>query len=507
MSSSFNSVVAETEDLVANYSNVLLNGSFEVSATDDLFGDDVAAKDFLDKLVGVMQQTCQKLVEKDGELRETSQRLLKREDELLEVKEILVVQNQVTKEEKKKNSEMNDRYAILEVEVDRLRAENVKLKNELKTTKKEEMFIELKELKKDLQDFKVIVHKDISLLQTRISNDTAISEQQQQQEQRQKQEQKNRKQQQQQQQQQQQKQLQEKQLQQKQLQQKQLQQKQLQQRQLQLQKQQQQQQQQKLQRKEKVESLLDQLVGVLNSTQTTEADQCKPNDNSEKRVLEKRVTWDEFNTGQFASSYMDKKGHVPGTGLGVNGDGITEPVEAAPRNSFAPKKERPSLLIAGTSMIGGLRQQTMSKKFKVKVRPHPGARIPAMHKFLEGHLLEKFDHLILQVGTNDSVDRHISSDDIYNKIMDLKAFAEETSPGINVVISCPLVRTDDAHAKLKLVQVKNRLKRASGDGIIKIIENDNIEEKHLSTKGLHLNGAGTRELAKNMISYMRGIQG
>ena len=214
---------------------------------------------------------------------------------------------------------------------------------------------------------------------------------------------------------------------------------------------------------------------------------------------------------------MEKMGHVKGHGLGKNENGITEPVKVDPRqlypslqSSFVKeggrKKEKQTVLIAGTSMIGGLNQKTMSKRFKVKVRSHPGATIPELKHHLAAHFLKKPDYLLLQVGTNDAVDPNLSSDDVYDRIMDLKSYAETTAPGIQVTVSCPLVRTDDLRANSKLVQVKNRLIRSSKDGLVSIITNDNIKEEHLSNKGLHLSQPGTRQLALNMISFMKNIK-
>lgn len=222
----------------------------------------------------------------------------------------------------------------------------------------------------------------------------------------------------------------------------------------------------------------------------------------------KKVHWADFNNG-FPKSYMQKMGHVPGTGLGKKGDGIVSPVKhghtsVPPLNTHSKK---PSVLIAGTSMIGGLNQKTMSRKFHVKVRPHPGAKIKAMKHHLLAHMVEaKPDHLILQVGTNDAADKNISSDSIFESILDLKASAESTVPGIKVHISCPMVRTDDTRANAKLIQVKNKLVQAKEKDELSIILNDNITaEKHLSEKGLHLSSYGTKVLATNMIQFIRQL--
>jgi hypothetical protein len=90
--------------------------------------------------------------------------------------------------------------------------------------------------------------------------------------------------------------------------------------------------------------------------------------------------------------------------------------------------------------------------------------------------------------------------------MELKTFAETTAPGVQVTVCCPMVRTDDAQANAKLLRTKNRLVKSAQDGLLKIITNDNITEKHLSSKGLHLSPSGTRQLAVNMIAYMQSLK-
>ena len=91
-------------------------------------------------------------------------------------------------------------------------------------------------------------------------------------------------------------------------------------------------------------------------------------------------------------------------------------------------------------------------------------------------------------------------------MMDLKASAESNVPGIKVHISCPMIRTDDTRANAKLVKVKKRLVEARENEELSIILNDNITaEKHLSEKGLHLSGYGTKVLATNMIKFIRQL--
>ena len=107
----------------------------------------------------------------------------------------------------------------------------------------------------------------------------------------------------------------------------------------------------------------------------------------------------------------------------------------------------------------------------------------------------------MQVGTNDARNKDVVSDDIYDGLMELKTFSESKVPGLKVTISCPMIRRDNKWANAKLIQVTDRLKKSG----LSIIENDTITHKHLSQKGLHLNQSGTKQLASNVIGFIKGI--
>ena len=152
-------------------------------------------------------------------------------------------------------------------------------------------------------------------------------------------------------------------------------------------------------------------------------------------------------------------------------------------------------------MIGGLDETRMSRAGKVKVRSHGGATIKDMRDHLNAHLRKKPDQLIIHAHANDAAIRETTADDMFDRLMDLKAFAEEKVPNIKVTFSCPIIRTDNVMAKAKQVHLKNRLKRSGLD----IVSNDNIEEEDLGRKGLHLKPSGSSKLAKNIIDYLKSV--
>ena len=147
----------------------------------------------------------------------------------------------------------------------------------------------------------------------------------------------------------------------------------------------------------------------------------------------------------------------------------------------------------------------MSRRHKIKVSANGGANIEDLRHHLTALLRKNPDHLILQAGTNDAVEKDSTSDEIFDGLIGLKKFAEERVPGIKVTISCPILRTDNVLAHAKLLKVKERLRREG----LETLSNDNINEGHLTSAGkhpgLHLNSKGTVELAKNYISYIQNF--
>ena len=166
--------------------------------------------------------------------------------------------------------------------------------------------------------------------------------------------------------------------------------------------------------------------------------------------------WEMFNTKPFATEYMQSKGFQQGQGLGKHHNGITSPIKSS-QTSFTTRDKL--YMYVGSSMIGGVNEKKLSEKTKekVKVYSHSGATIEDVKHHLNAHLRKKPTHLILQVGTNDAQNKQVTSDHIYDGLVELKSFAESLVPGIHVTISCPLVRSDNKWANEKLIRVEERL--------------------------------------------------
>ena len=268
-------------------------------------------------------------------------------------------------------------------------------------------------------------------------------------------------------------------------------------------------------------------TGLGSSNKECESD-VDNNDTSDKSSPIKIGAWQAHTRG-FASKEMSKYGYR-GRGLGKNQDGITEPIRGEKKTSFQthlPDSNKPAspsrkkkrderrtstsrkkkkdewpegtVLIAGDSMIGGIRESRLTKERCVKVRTHPGATVQDMGHHLTALLRKKPSYLLIHVGTNDAPDEEKRAEDIFNDIINLKSYAESLVPGIKVTISCPTIRKDENAAKVKVIHLRTLLRTAGID----IVLNGNVGVDLLGLKGLHLNQHGTRRLAKNFIEYLQ----
>ena len=74
-------------------------------------------------------------------------------------------------------------------------------------------------------------------------------------------------------------------------------------------------------------------------------------------------------------------------------------------------------------------------------------------------------------------------------------------PDCCVIISKPIIRTDDGLALLTIKNLNKHLSQLE----LPCIENDNIKENDLGRKGLHLNKQGTGKFANNLLDAIRKL--
>ena len=121
-----------------------------------------------------------------------------------------------------------------------------------------------------------------------------------------------------------------------------------------------------------------------------------------------------------------------------------------------------------------------------------------MEHFIKPLINKQPRQIILHIGTNDLL--RSSPLEVTAAIKKLTEII--MSHGIQCVVSEITYRDDDLWRKAKEV---NRMMRNDLQSDVKIIDNTDISEKHLNSRGLHLNRRGSGALALNYITYIRSI--
>ena len=236
--------------------------------------------------------------------------------------------------------------------------------------------------------------------------------------------------------------------------------------------------------------------------------------NKDDNISDTEINDWEKHTNGFARKEMSKYGYQ-GKGLGKKEDGITEPIVGKKKTAFDSSDTdvawdawpKNTVLFAGDSMYNQIDERRIARsvmgKFRVKVRAHPGATVGDMKHHLTAWLRKRPSHLVIHVGTNDATNKKSTAEEIYNELLELKAYAESIVPGIRVFISCPIVRRDDKSANMKVISVRAKLRAAK---INDLITNENIGMDLLGKRGLHLSfHKGVGSLAKNMIEHLKSL--
>ena len=148
-------------------------------------------------------------------------------------------------------------------------------------------------------------------------------------------------------------------------------------------------------------------------------------------------------------------------------------------------------------MLNGIEEARL-RRYNAKVEACPGATIKDIYGIVTPLLAKRPSKVIVHVGTNDSP--YKPSDVIVNEISLLRTYIESNLPGGTVIISCPIMRTDN-----KLANITIRAIAVAMDSMPNTILNDKINALCLGKKGLHLNPKGSGKLALNFISKMQCV--
>ena len=88
----------------------------------------------------------------------------------------------------------------------------------------------------------------------------------------------------------------------------------------------------------------------------------------------------------------------------------------------------------------------------------------------------------MHIGTNDAP--FLTPESMFKELKVLRDFVLKFPPGVKLIFSTPVIRTDKSNANKNNKQFTNCLKKAKFD----CIYHKNITEDHLNAHGLHING-------------------
>ena len=146
--------------------------------------------------------------------------------------------------------------------------------------------------------------------------------------------------------------------------------------------------------------------------------------------------------------------------------------------------KRGTVLIMGDSMLYGVGEKKLSKNEAGKVRCFSGSKIKDLHHFhMKPLLTKKPSKVILHDGTNDAVNKEATTDQILDALLDLKKEIETTLPDCTIVLSMPMRRLDNRAAG-KIMEMLNKKILSLR---LSVVNNQNISEKGVGRRRLHLN--------------------
>ena len=170
-------------------------------------------------------------------------------------------------------------------------------------------------------------------------------------------------------------------------------------------------------------------------------------------------------------------------------------------NNSSQQQRKQTVYVLGDSMIRNVRRQNInreSRMYYTHLKTFSGARVEEMKHYMEPAIVSEPEGIIIHSGTNNL--RNEDPNTVANKIIQTALNAKRRNPC--VAVSSLIVRTDSSELEGKRQAVNQLLRKTLRSMDIALIENDNINERHLDRWGLHLNTAGTAILTGNFIQFL-----
>ena len=183
--------------------------------------------------------------------------------------------------------------------------------------------------------------------------------------------------------------------------------------------------------------------------------------------------------------------------LELNQDGGDNPEIPRMEKEAKPKPKKPTVVLAGDSILKNINGWLMSRTKAVKSYSFSGADTDDMKYHLQPIIKRNPHHIVLHCGTNDLAPEEIATN-ITGLVKEIKGNNIECS------MSAVLKRSDEL--RHKVIKVNKLLKTALVELDVQFIEHDNINEYHLNKSGLHLNARGDAALARNLIQFIKNLE-
>ena len=166
-------------------------------------------------------------------------------------------------------------------------------------------------------------------------------------------------------------------------------------------------------------------------------------------------------------------------------------------------KAKRNTVIVGDSIIKYVKGWELSNASeRVTVKSFSGATVDDMKDFIKPILRKKPEKLILHIGTNDlrsTVDLKVVADKVSNLVQTIY----QQCPDIKVIVSGILTRKDVNGIADRVRQTNSLIESSCCENGWVFIENSNIKDSQLNSRGLHLNPSGSLLLQNNFKLLLR----
>ena len=159
--------------------------------------------------------------------------------------------------------------------------------------------------------------------------------------------------------------------------------------------------------------------------------------------------------------------------------------------------KRKMVYVLSDSMLNQLDQEKLSKKYDVIVQCHGGCTIRCVYTHLPDMIELQPEFVIIHVGTNDCTTK--TSCEVKKELENLLKYIQSKLPTTKLIISLPIVRSDNKIANQIVKNLNVKLRKSHYD----LLDNSNLNFSHLGRRGLHFNEYGIKVMAGNIISLIK----